>query len=94
MKLPAALPLLIASTLFMEQLDGTILVTALPNIASSFGGTAASLDLSVSAYLVTLSFMISASGWIADRLGAKCVYGSAIAVFVLASILCGASQTV
>src|SRR5208283_378854 len=94
MKLPAALPLLVASTLFMEQLDGTILVTALPNIADSFGGTAAGLDLSVSAYLVTLSFMIPASGWIADRLGAKRVYGSAIAVFVLASILCGASQTV
>jgi EmrB/QacA subfamily drug resistance transporter len=94
MKLPAALPLLVASTLFMEQLDGTILVTALPNIASSFGGTAAGLDLSVSAYLVTLSFMIPASGWIADRLGTKRVYGSAIAVFVLASILCGASQTV
>jgi hypothetical protein len=48
MKLPAALPLLVASTLFMEQLDGTILVTALPNIASSFGETAAGLDLSVS----------------------------------------------
>jgi EmrB/QacA subfamily drug resistance transporter len=94
MRLPAALPLLVASTLFMEQLDGTILVTALPNIASSFGGTAAQLDLSVSAYLVTLSFMIPASGWIADRLGAKRVYASAIALFVLASILCAASQTV
>jgi EmrB/QacA subfamily drug resistance transporter len=94
MRLPAALPLLVASTMFMEQLDGTILVTALPSIAGSFGGTAARLDLSVSAYLVTLSFMIPASGWIADRLGAKRVYASAIALFILASILCGASQTV
>lgn len=94
MKLPATLPLLVASTMFMEQLDGTILVTALPEIARSFGGTAAQLDLSVSAYLVTLSFMIPASGWIADRLGAKRVYGCAIVLFVLASILCAASQTV
>lgn len=52
MKLPAALPLPVASTMFMEQLDGTILVTALSNIASSFGETAARLDISVSAYLV------------------------------------------
>jgi EmrB/QacA subfamily drug resistance transporter len=94
MKLPAALPLLVASTMFMEQLDGTILVTALPSIASSFGGTAASLDLSVSAYLVTLSFMIPASGWIADRLGAKRVFGCAIVLFIVASILCGGSQNV
>src|SRR4051812_5106440 len=94
MKLPAALPLLVASTMFMEQLDGTILVTALPNIASSFGETAARLDIGVSAYLVTLTFMIPASGWIADRLGAKRVYASAIILFVLASILCGASQNV
>ena len=94
MKLPATLPLLVASTMFMEQLDGTILVTALPNIAAAFGGTAAQLDLSVSAYLVTLSFMIPASGWIADRIGAKRLYGCAIVLFVLASILCAASQTV
>jgi EmrB/QacA subfamily drug resistance transporter len=94
MKLPAALPLLVASTMFMEQLDGTILVTALPNIASSFGETAARLDISVSAYLVTLVFMIPASGWIADRLGARRVFAAAIMLFVLASILCGASQNV
>ena len=94
MKLPAALPLLVASTMFMEQLDGTILVTALPNIASSFGETAARLDVSVSAYLVTLVFMIPASGWIADRLGARRVFAAAILLFVLASILCGASQNV
>ena len=94
MKLPATLPLLVAFTMFMEQLDGTILVTALPNIAASFDETAARLDVSVSAYLVTLSVMIPASGWIADRLGAKRVYGFAIALFVLASVLCGASQTI
>ena len=94
MKLPAALPLLVASTMFMEQLDGTILVTALPNIAASFNATAARLDVSVSAYLVTLVFMIPASGWIADRLGAKRVYASAIVLFVLASVLCGISQNV
>lgn len=94
MKLPATLPLLVASTMFMEQLDGTILVTALPNIATSFGETAARLDLAVSAYLVTLALMIPASGWIADRLGAKRVYASAIMLFVLASVLCGASQSV
>ncbi len=94
MKLPAALPLLVASTMFMEQLDGTILVTALPSIASSFGETAARLDIGVSAYLVTLVFMIPASGWVADRLGAKHVFAAAITLFVLASILCGASQNV
>jgi EmrB/QacA subfamily drug resistance transporter len=80
--------------MFMEQLDGTILVTALPNIARTFNVTAAELDVAVSAYLVTLVVMIPASGWIADRFGARRVYFSAIVIFVLASILCGISQSV
>jgi EmrB/QacA subfamily drug resistance transporter len=91
---PRALPLLVAGTMFMEQLDGTILVTALPNIAHSFGVTAAELDLSVSGYLVTLAVMIPASGWIADRFGAKRVFAISIGIFVLASILCGLSQSI
>jgi EmrB/QacA subfamily drug resistance transporter len=91
---PRALPLLVAGTMFMEQLDGTILVTALPNIAHSFGVTAAELDLSVSGYLVTLAVMIPASGWIADRFGPKRIFGFSIALFVAASILCGLSHSI
>ena len=91
---PRALPLLVAGTMFMEQLDGTILVTALPNIAHSFGVTAAELDLSVSGYLVTLAVMIPASGWIADRFGPKRIFGFSIALFIAASILCGLSHSI
>ncbi|HEY2758538.1 MAG TPA: MFS transporter [Pseudolabrys sp.] len=91
---PRALPLLVAGTMFMEQLDGTILVTALPNIAHSFDVTAAELDLSVSGYLVTLAVMIPASGWIADRFGPKRIFGISIGIFVVASILCGLSHSI
>ncbi|HEY6831719.1 MAG TPA: MFS transporter [Pseudolabrys sp.] len=88
-----ALPLLVAGTMFMEQLDGTILVTALPNIAHSFHVTAAELDLSVSGYLVTLAVMIPASGWIANRFGPKRIFGLSITLFIVASMLCGLSHS-
>jgi EmrB/QacA subfamily drug resistance transporter len=88
---PWRVALLVAGAMFMEQLDGTVIATALPQMANSFGVAAVDLNVGMSAYLLTLAVFIPASGWIADKLGARTVFTSAIATFTLASFLCGLS---
>lgn len=84
---PAAL--LVAGAFFMEFIDGTVIATALPDMAKSFGVQAVDLNIGISAYLITLAVLIPASGWIADRFGARKVFSLALVIFTLASILCG-----
>ncbi len=80
---------LIAGAFFMEMLDGTIIATALPQMARSFHVGPVSLNIGMTAYLLTLAVFIPISGWLADRFGARSVFSSAIGVFTLASVLCG-----
>ena len=87
-----ALPLLVAGAFFMEFLDGTVIATALPAMARDFGLRPVDLSVGMSAYLVTLALLLPASGWAAERFGARRVFCSAIATFTLASIACGASR--
>lgn len=89
---PAAL--LVAGAFFMEFLDGTVIATALPDMAKSFGVQAVDLNIGISAYLITLAVLIPASGWIADRFGARKVFTLALAIFTLASGLCGLATSV
>ena len=89
----AVIALLVAGALFMEQLDGTVIATALPQIAQSFGVAAVDLNIGMSAYLLTVAVFIPASGWVADRFGARVVFASAIVAFTLASVVCAASGT-
>ncbi|HGY3715588.1 TPA: MFS transporter [Citrobacter gillenii] len=88
---PAAL--LVAGAFFMEFIDGTVIATALPDMAKSFGVEAVDLNIGISAYLITLAVLIPASGWIADRFGARKVFSLALAIFTLASVLCGLSTS-
>src|SRR6266478_7096473 len=85
--------LLVAGALFMEQLDGTVIATALPQMALSFGVAAVDLNIGMSAYLLTVAVFIPASGWITDRFGARAVFASAIATFLVASLACAARST-
>jgi len=85
--------LLVAGALFMEQLDGTVIATALPQMANSFGVAPVDLNIGMSAYLLTVAVFIPASGWVTDRFGARTVFASAIVAFTLSSVLCAASGT-
>jgi EmrB/QacA subfamily drug resistance transporter len=85
------LPFLVAATFFMEYLDTTVLATALPQMAHSFGVLPNALSIGMSAYMLALAVFIPVSGWMADRFGSKTIFGTAIVVFTLASILCGLS---
>ncbi|MCI3205213.1 MULTISPECIES: MFS transporter [Pandoraea] len=90
---PTALPLLVASTFFMENLDATIITTSIPAMARDFGVAPSQLSIGLSAYLVALAAFIPASGWLADRLGPRRVFPAAIALFTLASVLCAMSTS-
>ncbi|ASV22888.1 MFS transporter [Klebsiella quasivariicola] len=86
--------LLVAGAFFMEFLDGTVIATALPDMARDFGVSAVELNIGISAYLITLAVLIPASGWIADRFGARAIFTLALAIFTLASVFCGLSTEV
>jgi EmrB/QacA subfamily drug resistance transporter len=90
---PLYVTTLIAGSFFMENLDGTIIATALPQMARSFHVGAVNLNIGMTAYLLTLAVFIPISGWVADRFGSRSVFGAAIATFTMASLLCGASHT-
>ncbi|MDE1904270.1 MAG: MFS transporter [Alphaproteobacteria bacterium] len=86
---PMVVALIVACGLFMENLDGTVITTALPTMAASFGDTPARLSLGVTVYMISLAIFIPISGWVADRFGARTVFRAAIAVFTVGSVLCG-----
>ena len=85
------IPLIVASALFMENMDQTVIATALPAIAADLGTDAIDLKLAFTTYLLSLTVFIPISGWCADRFGARHVFRIAIVVFTLGSIACGAA---
>ncbi|TNV22954.1 MFS transporter [Buttiauxella sp. B2] len=89
----SAMALLVAGAFFMEFLDGTVIATALPEMARTFGVDAVDLNIGMSAYLLTLAVLIPASGWIAERFGARKVFTLALGIFTFSSVLCGIANT-
>ncbi len=87
-------PLIVACALFMENLDATVLSTALPAIARDFHESPIQLKLALTSYLLTLAIFIPASGWVADRFGTRIIFRLAILIFALGSALCGFSNTI
>jgi EmrB/QacA subfamily drug resistance transporter len=85
--------LVVATALFMENLDSTVISTSLPAIAADLHEDPVALKLALTAYLLSLAIFIPASGWMADRFGARKVFRGAIVVFAIGSILCGLSST-
>ncbi|GGF51699.1 MFS transporter [Azorhizobium oxalatiphilum] len=87
------IPLIVACALFMEQVDSTVITTSLPAIAAALNDDPVALKLALTSYLLSLAVFIPASGWAADRFGARTVFRSAIVIFTLGSILCGLSTS-
>lgn len=81
-------PLIVAVALFMENMDSTVIATSLPAIAADLGTNPLALKLAMTSYLLSLAVFIPASGWTADRFGARSVFRAAIAVFIIGSIGC------
>ena len=85
--------LIVATAMFMQNLDSTMIATALPTMAETFGYDPGRMSVALTSYLLSLAVFIPASGWIADRYGARNVFRVAIVIFTIGSILCGQSST-
>ena len=88
------IPLIVAAALFMENMDSTVIATSLPAIAADIGTSPLTLKLAITSYLLSLAVFIPASGWTADRFGARMVFSLAVAVFMVGSVGCALSSSV
>src|SRR3984957_21078911 len=84
---------IVACAMFMQSLDSTVIATALPTMAKAFGADPVHMNVALTSYLLSLAVFIPASGWVADRYGARTVFRAAIAVFTIGSILCGRADS-
>ncbi len=84
---------IVATALFMQNLDSTIVATALPAMAKSFHADPLHMSLALTSYLLSLAVFIPASGWFADRFGSRTVFRAAILIFTIGSVLCGLAHS-
>ncbi|RZA31698.1 MAG: MFS transporter [Lysobacteraceae bacterium] len=87
------LPLIVATALFIENMDSTAITTSLPMIAADLGVEPVALKLALTTYMLALAVFIPISGWVADRFGAQRTFMAAIGVFLLGSLGCAASES-
>jgi EmrB/QacA subfamily drug resistance transporter len=85
--------IIVAIAFLMEQLDATIVTTAIPDMARSLQVSAVQMSLAVSAYVLTLAVFIPLSGWCADRFGGRRVFVAALGLFTTGSVLCGLADS-
>jgi EmrB/QacA subfamily drug resistance transporter len=85
--------LVVAMSFFMQMLDGTIVITSLPQMGRDFGVAPVSMSIGLTVYMLTMAAFIPLSGWLGDRFGARNIFMAAIALFTLASLFCGLSES-
>lgn len=84
---------LVAAAFFMQSLDSTVVNTAVPAMSEALGVTPLGMRTALTSYVLTLAILIPASPWLCDRFGTRRVFGTAIIVFGIGSLLCGLAQT-
>lgn len=86
------LPLILATAIFMQMLDSTILNTSLPSIARDLDESPLNMQNAIISYVLTLAVFMPASGFLADRFGTRRVFIFALVLFSLGSVFCALSQ--
>lgn len=92
-KLRLLIPLTVAFAFMMEELDSTIITTAIPDIARGLGAAPLQMNLAITSYVLSLALFMPVSGWLADRYGSRRVFAAALLIFTGASGLCGLCET-
>jgi EmrB/QacA subfamily drug resistance transporter len=87
------IPIIVAMPLFLQNLDTSVMATALPAIARSLDVEVLHLNLAITSYLLSLAVFMPASGWLADRFGPKRLFIGSILFFSVGSALCGAANS-
>ena len=85
--------IIVACALFMQNLDSTIVSTALPAMARAFHADPVHMNVALTSYLFAVAVFVPASGWLADRFGTRTVFRAAIALFTFGSVLCGRADS-
>src|SRR4026209_2679758 len=88
------IPRIVATALFMQEMDATVFARSLPAMAADIGTSPLTLKLAITSYLLSLAVFIPASGWTADRFVARMVFSLAVAVFMIGSVGCALSTSV
>ena len=86
-------PLIVACPLFLQNIDTSVMATALPTIATALNVAPLHLNLAITAYLLSIAVFLPLSGWCADRFGARKVFCWAIGLFAIGSALCGMANS-
>lgn len=86
------LPLILATAIFMQMLDSTILNTSLPAIAKDLNESPLNMQNAIISYVLTLAVFMPASGFLADRFGTKKIFIFSLVLFSLGSLFCSLSQ--
>ncbi|MCZ2082975.1 MULTISPECIES: MFS transporter [unclassified Kaistella] len=86
------LPLILATAIFMQMLDSTILNTSLPSIAKDLHESPLNMQNAIISYVLTLALFMPVSGFLADKFGTRKVFITSLVVFSLGSLLCALSQ--
>jgi len=84
-----AVSVVFVAAMFVSIIDTTIVNVALPKIGEGFGVPVTGIGAMVTGYLVSMAVVIPASGWLADRFGSRRIFLLALALFTIASALCG-----
>jgi EmrB/QacA subfamily drug resistance transporter len=92
-RLRLIIPMVVAVAFLMEQLDSTVITTAIPEMAKSLDATPLRMNLAVTTYVLTLAVFIPVSGWFADRFGARKIFALALLIFTIGSCLCGIANS-
>lgn len=85
------LPLILATAIFMQMLDSTILNTSLPSIAKDLNESPLNMQNAIISYVLTLALFMPVSGFLADKFGTKKIFIISLILFSLGSLLCSLS---
>lgn len=91
-KIKKILPIIMATSIFMQMLDSTILNTALPSIAESLNESPLDMQNAIISYVLTLALFMPASGFLADKFGTRKTFILSLVLFSLGSVFCSLSQ--
>lgn len=83
----------IMAAMVMQVLDTTITNVALPHMQASLGAAQDTISWVLTSYILASAIAIPITGWVADRIGTRRLFIASVALFVLASMLCGIAQS-
>jgi EmrB/QacA subfamily drug resistance transporter len=86
------LPIILATAIFMQMLDSTVLNTSLPAIARDLHESPLDMQNAIISYVLTLAVFMPVSGFLSDKFGTKKVFILSIVLFSAGSLFCSMAQ--